>query len=69
MAVATGIPFSRALLTGLEEMEEDAFSVRELFDRYLLPMVVGQSAQEPQYRPVERSGHEGGDVILARTVE
>ena len=58
--------FARALLTGLAQMEEDAFSARELFDRYLLPMVVGQAAQEPQYRPIERSGHEGGDVVLAR---
>ncbi|MCU0898907.1 MAG: caspase family protein [Cypionkella sp.] len=58
--------FARALLTGLAEMEEEAFTARELFDRYLLPMVVGQAAQEPQYRPIERSGHEGGDVVLAR---
>ncbi|HSF64014.1 MAG TPA: caspase family protein, partial [Paracoccaceae bacterium] len=58
--------FARALLTGLEQMEDDAFTARELFDRYLLPMVVGQAAQEPQYRPIERSGHEGGDVVLAR---
>ena len=58
--------FARALLTGLEQMEEDAFTARELFDQYLLPMVVGQAAQEPQYRPIERSGHEGGDVVLAR---
>lgn len=58
--------FARALLTGLEEMTEDAFTARELFDDYLLPMVVGRAAQEPQYRPIERSGHEGGDVVLAR---
>ena len=58
--------FARALLTGLAGMEEEAFTARELFDRFLLPMVVGQSAQEPQYRPIERSGHEGGDVVLVR---
>lgn len=58
--------FASALLTGLEAMEEDAFTARELFDRFLLPMVVGRSAQEPQYRPIERSGHEGGDVVLAK---
>jgi hypothetical protein len=58
--------FARALLTGLAEMEDEAFSARELFDRYLLPMVVGQAAQEPQYRPIDRAGHEGGDVVLAR---
>lgn len=58
--------FARALLTGLAQMDEEAFTARELFDSYLLPMVVGQAAQEPQYRPIERSGHEGGDVVLAR---
>lgn len=58
--------FARALLTGLDQMEPEAFTARELFDDYLLPMVVGRSAQEPQYRPIERSGHEGGDVVLAR---
>lgn len=58
--------FARALLTRLEGMDEDAFSARELFDRFLLPMVVGQASQEPQYRPIERSGHEGGDVVFAR---
>ena len=58
--------FARALLTGLAEMESEAFSARELFDQYLLPMVVGRAAQEPQYRPIDRAGHEGGDVVLAR---
>lgn len=58
--------FAQALLTGLAGMEEDAFTVRELFDRYLLPMTVGRAAQEPQYRPIQSSGHEGGDVVFAR---
>lgn len=58
--------FARALLTGLQDLDEDAFTARELFDDYLLPMVVGRAAQEPQYRPIERSGHEGGDVVLVR---
>lgn len=59
--------FARALLTGLETMEEDAFSARELFDEMILPKVLGRSEQEPQYRPIERSGHEGGDVVFVRT--
>lgn len=61
--------FARALLTGLAEMEEEAFTARELFDGFLLPMVVGRAAQEPQYRPIERAGHEGGDVVLARLAD
>lgn len=59
--------FARALLTGLEKLEEDAFSARELFDDYIVPMVFGRAAQEPQYRAIEKSGHEGGDVVFVRS--
>lgn len=58
--------FAAALLTGLRDMDEKAFTTAELYAGYLLPLVVGQSAQEPQFRPVERSGHEGGDVVWVR---
>lgn len=58
--------FARALLTGLREMEHEAFTARELFDQYLLPMVIGRADQEPQYRPIEKSGHEGGDIVFVR---
>jgi len=43
-----------------------SFSARELYDGYLLPLVVGNADQEPQYRPIERSGHEGGDIVFVR---
>jgi uncharacterized caspase-like protein len=59
--------FARALLTGLEQIGEDAFTGRELFDGYLLPLVVGKAAQEPQYRPMDRAGHEGGDIVFTRS--
>jgi hypothetical protein len=58
--------FAQALLTGLEDMPHDSFSARELYDGYLLPLVVGNADQEPQYRPIERSGHEGGDIVFVR---
>ncbi|MCI5074263.1 MAG: caspase family protein [Oricola sp.] len=58
--------FARALLTGLEENVDDAFSARELFDGFIVPMVIGRAAQEPQYRAIEKSGHEGGDVVFVR---
>ena len=58
--------FAAALLTGLQEMDQAAFTTAELYSGYLLPLVVGQAAQEPQFRPVERSGHEGGDVVWVR---
>lgn len=58
--------FARALLTGLEDMAHDAFSARELYDGYILPLVIANADQEPQYRPIDRSGHEGGDVVFVR---
>lgn len=58
--------FARALLTGLRENNEKAFSARELFSIHILPFVVGQSQQEPQFRPIARSGHEGGDIVFVR---
>ncbi|MDN2565929.1 caspase family protein [Aquibium sp. A9E412] len=58
--------FARALLTGLREMEADAFSARELFDRYILQAVAANADQEPQYRPIHKVGHEGGDVVFVR---
>ena len=58
--------FARALLTGLEKMQHDAFSARELFDDYILQAVVANSDQEPQYRPIEKVGHEGGDFVFVR---
>jgi uncharacterized caspase-like protein len=61
--------FAAALLTGLREMDQEAFTTAELYAGYLLPMVVGKAAQEPQFRPVERSGHEGGDVVWVRQTE
>lgn len=58
--------FAAALLSGLREMDQAAFTTAELYAGYLLPRVVGKAAQEPQFRPVERSGHEGGDVVWVR---
>lgn len=61
--------FARALLTGLEDMQHDAFSARELFDGYILPLTVANADQEPQYRPIDRAGHEGGDIVFARQAQ
>lgn len=58
--------FAHALLTALAGMDADACTAREVSDRFLLPMAVGQAAHEPQWRPIGRSGHGGGDVVLVR---
>jgi hypothetical protein len=36
-----------------------------MFDDYVYPIVIGRADQEPQYRPIAKSGHEGGDFIFA----
>jgi hypothetical protein len=59
--------FARALLTGLETMEYEAFSARELFDGYILQQVTANADQEPQYRPLEKVGHEGGDFVFVKS--
>lgn len=56
--------FARALLVGLSKVEEPV-TARELFDDYIFPIVIGRAEQEPQYRPIAKSGHEGGDFIFA----
>ncbi len=57
--------FARALLDGLTRNEAPIFAAQELFADWLRPQVLGLVGQEPQFRPVERSGHEGGDVVFA----
>lgn len=55
--------FARALLTGLAEAPGPV-AAQELFDDYIFPIVIGRAAQEPQYRPIAKSGHEGGDFVF-----
>lgn len=55
--------FARALLEGLTQAKGPV-AARELFDDFVFPMVAGRAAQEPQYRPIAKSGHEGGDFIF-----
>lgn len=56
--------FARALLTGLAEMPQDAFTAAELFQGFLLHPVAGRVEQEPQYRTLRELGHIGGDVVF-----
>lgn len=59
--------FAQALLNGLSNEDHDQFSARELFDDYILTAVTANSKQEPQFRPLDNVGHDGGDVIFVRT--
>ncbi len=58
--------FARALLDGLRNMRHNAFTARELFDGYVLQRVAANADQEPQFRPLEKVGHEGGDFVFVR---
>lgn len=55
--------FARAFLTALREAE-GPMAAREMFDQFVLPIVIGRADQEPQYRPIAKSGHEGGDFVF-----
>lgn len=59
--------FARALITGLSRMQHDQFSARELFNDFIIPSVLANAKQEPQYRPLENVGHEGGDLVFVRS--
>jgi hypothetical protein len=58
--------FAQALLNGLDNEDHDEFSARELFDGYILTAVAANSKQEPQFRPLDNVGHDGGDVIFLK---
>jgi hypothetical protein len=58
--------FAQALLNGLSNEQYDEFSARELFDDYILTAVTANSKQEPQFRPLDNVGHDGGDVIFLK---
>lgn len=55
--------FARALLVGLTQAQEP-LAAHELFDDFVFPIVIGRAEQEPQYRPIAKSGHEGGDFVF-----
>lgn len=58
--------FAAALLRGLSDNPHDEFSAQELFNGYILGQVTANAKQEPQFRPLDDVGHEGGDVIFIR---
>jgi uncharacterized caspase-like protein len=58
--------FAAALLNGLEQMEQDAFSAQELFTGYLAPLVA-RADQRPLWQAFDQdAGHEEGDFVFAR---
>jgi hypothetical protein len=58
--------FANAFLVGLEAMKEDAFTAQQLFSARIQESVAGKAGQTPQYGPIVRSSHDGGDFVFRR---
>jgi hypothetical protein len=61
--------FAKAMLTGLQKIDEEAFFARELFGEYVLEAVAANADQEPQFRVLDDVGHEGGDFVFVRMLK
>jgi hypothetical protein len=59
--------FAAALLKGLSDTTQEAFTADELFTSYIAESVAGRSEQVPQMQPIRASGHEGGRFIFVRS--
>jgi uncharacterized caspase-like protein len=58
--------FAAAFLKGLGTIKDEAFTAQQLFSSYVQESVAGKAGQTPQYGPIVRSGHEGGDFVFRR---
>ena len=58
--------FARALLAGLAAMPEGVFTAQQLFASRVQEPVAGRSGQSPQFGPILKSGHDGGDFVFHR---
>jgi hypothetical protein len=58
--------FARAFLEGLAAMPEQVFTGQQLFASRVQEPVAGRAGQTPQYGPILRSGHDGGDFVFRR---
>jgi hypothetical protein len=59
--------FAAALLKGLSDTTQEAFTADELFTSYIAESVAGRSEQVPQMQPIRASGHEGGRFIFVKS--
>ncbi len=56
--------FANAILSGLRNAPEPAFTASNLFSRYVQEAVVGGSKQVPLFQMIQDSGHEYGDFVF-----
>ncbi len=59
--------FASALIRGLTETSDDAFSAENLFERFIRVPVAGKSEQTPQYNVIRNSGHDAGDFVFTHS--
>jgi WD40 repeat protein len=58
--------FASAFLRGLNQMDHPVFTAKELFLKYIKDSMTGKFEQTPQYNPLSKSTHGGGDFIFER---
>jgi len=58
--------FADVFLKALRNPEQDVFTAEELHTNYIRESVAGRTAQTPEYKTINNSGHEGGDFIFVR---
>jgi len=61
--------FATAVMEGLSHMEENEFTGRKLFEKYIERRDASQSHGEPQYSVIRDSGHEYGDFVFSRKAQ
>jgi hypothetical protein len=60
--------FASAFIQGLEDMKERIFTAEEFYFEQIKERVAGNAQQTPEYNPIRKSGHDGGDFIFRRQV-
>lgn len=58
--------FACAFLAGLKSPQDKVFSAGELFHMQIFPKVNGRTEQQPEYKEIKDSNHDGGQFIFTR---
>lgn len=58
--------FAKYLIRSLEDMEEEVFTLEDLFFKGIKIQVAGNAQQTPEYKIIHNAGHEGGDFVFIR---
>lgn len=58
--------FADAFIQGLENTKDQIFTAEEFYFDHIKERVAGNAQQTPEYNPIRKSGHDGGDFIFRR---